>query len=141
MSIGFWIAVGAAIAVTNRIGQVEAPSEPPGPALGAYLFRTHCAVCHGAEAKGDGPLVERLNFLPPDLTQLARRAGGRYAADTVQRIIDGRKPVKGHGGPQMPVWGDAFKNSEYGYSEKQVKEKVRALVDYLETLQEKAAVK
>jgi len=29
-------------------------------------------------------------------------------------IIDGRHPVPGHGGPDMPVWGDAFKRAGIG---------------------------
>jgi hypothetical protein len=51
------------------------------------------------------------------------------------RIVDGRNPVKGHGGADMPVWGDAFKQSREGYSEERVKEKIEAVVDHLETLQ------
>ena len=44
-------------------------------------------------------------------TRLAQRNKGRFDAEKVQRIIDGRDPVKGHGGPDMPVWGDAFKQT------------------------------
>jgi hypothetical protein len=45
--------------------------------------------------------------------------------------------VKSHGGTDMPVWGDAFKESPATYSEKAVKERIRALVDYLRTIQVK----
>jgi hypothetical protein len=45
--------------------------------------------------------------------------------------------VVGHGGTDMPVWGDAFKESAERYDEKAVKARIRALVDYLKTLQPK----
>jgi hypothetical protein len=54
----------------------------------------------------------------------------------VARIVDGRDPVEGHGGPDMPVWGDAFKNADTGYDEEKVKEKIRAVVAHVKTLQE-----
>ena len=102
---------------------------------GRFTFKTYCATCHGKEAKGDGPLADRLRFRPPDLTLLAKRNGGSYPAETVYRTIEGRKPVKGHGGPDMPVWGDAFKNAESGFSDEKVKEKIDGLVEFLKSIQ------
>jgi len=104
---------------------------------GASLFKTYCASCHGKAAKGDGPLAEHLRFRPPDLTLIAKRNGGKFDADKVYSIIDGREPVKGHGGTDMPVWGDAFKRSGEGYSEKAVKERIEALVEHLRSVQAK----
>ena len=49
----------------------------------------------------------------------------KFDADKVYRMIDGRESVKGHGGTDMPVWGDAFKRSVEGYSEKAVKARIR----------------
>jgi len=116
--------------------------QPPKPSVqsisGSYSYRTYCASCHGVDAKGDGPLAESLRFRPPDLTLLAKRSGGEFPADKIQRIIDGRNPVKGHGGPDMPVWGDAFRNAETGYDDAQVHEKIRGVVDYLKSLQASA---
>jgi mono/diheme cytochrome c family protein len=103
--------------------------------MGSEHFRIYCATCHGKEAKGDGPLADSLRFRPSDLTLLARRNGGKFDSNVVSRIIDGREPVKGHGGPDMPVWGDAFKNSRDGYSDEKVKEKVDELVEYLRSIQ------
>lgn len=87
------------------------------------------------EAKGDGPLAEHLRVHPTDLTQLARRNDGQFPAEKVQRIIDGRNQVKGHGGGDMPVWGDAFKQSLDGGDEASIKAKIAALVEYLQELQ------
>jgi mono/diheme cytochrome c family protein len=110
----------------------------PSTVSGSYLFKTYCATCHGKEAKGDGPLASSLRFAPSDLTLLAKRNGGAYPSDMVFRIIDGRKPVKGHGGPDMPIWGDAFKGSVDGYTEEKVKEKIDSIVDYLKSIQAEA---
>ena len=102
---------------------------------GDALFKTYCGSCHGKSAKGDGPLADALRFRPADLTLIAKRNGGKFDADKVYRTIDGRDLVKGHGGTDMPVWGDAFKRSVEGYSEKAVKTRIQAIVEYLKSVQ------
>jgi mono/diheme cytochrome c family protein len=104
---------------------------------GGDLFKTYCASCHGKSAKGDGPLALSLRRRPADLTLLAKHNAGKFDADKVHRIVDGRDPVKGHGGSDMPVWGDAFKQSVEGYGEKAVKERIQSIVEYLSTIQAK----
>ena len=132
--------LAAAAGVTGfavAVAPLSQATDPPAVA-GSAVYRTYCASCHGTEAKGDGPLAEHLRFRPPDLTLIAKRNGGSYPADKVYRIIDGRDPVKGHGGPEMPVWGDAFKNVTEGYKEADVKAKIEALVDHLRSIQVEA---
>lgn len=103
---------------------------------GAALFKTYCATCHGKSGKGDGPLSQHLRSLPPDLTLLARRAGGKFDAEKVYRIIDGRRPVAGHGGADMPVWGDAFQRTGYGRgTEDAVRARIQAIVEHLRSIQ------
>jgi len=106
---------------------------------GRALFETHCAVCHGQGARGDGPLADSLRFRPPDLTRLASRNGGRFDAKLVHRVIDGRAAVKGHGGPDMPVWGDAFKDSREGFSERVVRQRIERIVSYLRSIQKQGS--
>lgn len=105
-------------------------------ARGATTFETYCATCHGKTGVGDGPLASQLKFAPADLTQIARRNGGRFPFDQVAKSIDGREPVKGHGGAGMPVWGDAFLDSREGFSAAKVKDKIKELTQYLASLQE-----
>lgn len=114
------------------------PSQPSSnqPYSGALLFRTYCSACHGLSATGDGPAADRLPVRPPNLTLIARHNKGRWDSAKMRRIIDGRDPLKGHGGPGMPMWGDAFRSSRENYDERSVDERIRALVDYLESLQE-----
>ena len=104
---------------------------------GASLFKTYCAVCHGKEGRGDGPLAGGLRIRPADLTTIAKRDKGKFDADKVHRIVDGREAVKSHGGTDMPVWGDAFKRSGEGFSEKAVKARIDALVEHLRSIQVK----
>jgi mono/diheme cytochrome c family protein len=113
----------------------QAPAAGGAAVGGAYTYKTYCASCHGADGKGEGPLTDRLRFRPPDLTQIARKNGGTFPTERVHRIVDGRRPLKGHGGPEMPIWGDAFKSADTGYDDAQVKAKIQAVVAYLRTIQ------
>lgn len=101
-------------------------------ASGQAIFGLYCASCHGPSAKGDGPLAAMMTKRPADLTQIAKRNGGTYPSDVVARTIDGRSPVRGHGGGDMPVWGDAFAKSR---DEMPAAEKINRLVAYLESIQ------
>lgn len=106
---------------------------------GRSVFGTYCASCHGTSAKGNGPLADSLRKPPPDLTQFTKQNQGAFPAEKVRKIIDGREAVKGHGGPDMPVWGDAFSRSREDADPESVKRKIQAIVDYLESIQERPA--
>ena len=106
---------------------------------GDYLFRTYCAACHGTSARGDGPLADSMRRRPANLTEIAKRNKGVFPGEEVFRMIDGRTPVKGHGGPDMPVWGDVFARSSEGGDANAIKMKIEALVKYIEGLQARAS--
>jgi mono/diheme cytochrome c family protein len=125
-------ALAALLAGLPTEGRPEGPASPTGRRA---TYQTYCAVCHGVDGKGDGVLTDRLRVAPPDLTLLARRNKGSFPKDMVYRIVDGRSPVKGHGGPDMPVWGDAFKEPGEQYSEDRVRAKIEGLVEYLASIQ------
>ena len=108
-------------------------------ATGDYLFRTYCAACHGTSAKGDGPLADSMRTRPADLTEIAKRNKGTFPRDLVYRMIDGRSPVKGHGGADMPVWGDVFSRAVEGGDPIVVQKRIEALVAYLDGLQARTA--
>jgi len=72
---------------------------------------------------------------PADLTLIAQRNGGVFSPEMVARIIDGRKPLAGHGGGDMPVWGEAFGKTSEGAGA--TSDKITALVNYLQSLQRK----
>lgn len=104
---------------------------------GGEVFRTYCATCHGTSGRGDGPLAGSMRRKPADLTEIAKKNGGEYPSEIVFRTIDGKTPVLGHGGPDMPVWGDAFARSRDGGDVDTVKFRIDSLVEFIRTLQVK----
>lgn len=85
----------------------------PAPAMaqdaerGGRLFVDNCAVCHGADGRGDGPMADILVIPPPDLTRIAARYGGEFPRIGIARIVDGRDAILSHGG-DMPIFGNIF---------------------------------
>jgi mono/diheme cytochrome c family protein len=130
--MGALVAVASGAALAGSAGQETVAS-------GSNLYRTYCQSCHGASGRGNGAVAVFLRVPPANLTQIAKRNRGTFPADQVARAIDGRQQVRTHGDSQMPIWGDAFSRATVGSDEEAVREKIRALVDYLATIQEKAA--
>ena len=112
------------------------PVHPSKSLSGQDMFREYCAVCHGVEAKGDGPAADALKTQPPDLTQIARKNGGTFPEIRVQNIIKGEtdEPSE-HGSQEMPVWGAIFRHM--GTSQDMANVRVYNLVKYIEELQAK----
>lgn len=131
------VVTGLSLAGVLLAGRADAQSTSA--ATGDYLFRTYCAACHGTSAKGDGPLADSMRRRPANLTEIAKRNQGVFPSDQVFRTIEGRTPVKGHGGPDMPVWGDVFARSSDGGDPAVVEARIKALVSYLESIQTKTA--
>ncbi len=125
----------ARVAGPQQASAVQSASPPDG----AALFRTHCASCHGSSGRGDGPVAEFLKIPPADLTQIAKQSRGAFPAAQIMRIIDGRQLVRAHGDSKMPVWGDAFSHSLTHADEDLVRQKIEALVKYLQSIQERNA--
>ncbi len=107
-------------------------------ARGRVTYRVYCTSCHGSQGRGDGKLAGFLTPPPADLTQLTARAeGDEFPADMVLATVDGRTPVKGHGGGDMPAWGDVFQGLEEGSDpESGVQRRIRELTEFLKTIQE-----
>ena len=102
---------------------------------GCEVFRLYCAACHGPSGRGDGPLASNMRRKPSDLTEIAKRNGDQFPSEMVFRTIDGRQPVRGHGGPDMPVWGDAFGKSGDNATPTSVRETIESLVSYIRSFQ------
>lgn len=103
---------------------------------GAALYVEYCAVCHGSEARGGGPLAATLSIGPPDLRRMSVLAGGQFPAERVRRHIDGRDINPAHGSREMPIWGSVFKRTRGAYGERRVEERLDNLVEYLRTIQD-----
>ena len=106
---------------------------------GADLYAELCAVCHGTDAKGNGPASPALAAPAPDLTQLAALNDGVYPADEVKKSITGETRVTAHGTMSMPMWGRAFQDArpdlKPGARHGIAQMRIYALTAYIETLQ------
>lgn len=129
-----WIAHGLRLLVVGS-GAVLVSG---GPVLaeefdrGKIEYASKCAVCHGLDAKGDGPFARQLKTAPADLTQLAKRNGGVFPEGTVNETIDGTKDVEAHGPRDMPIWSYKYGGGNYPGR----KTRQQALIDYLRHIQE-----
>lgn len=103
---------------------------------GKVMFKQYCASCHGADAKGRGPATPTLNTRVPDLTTLAKRHDGKFPYDYVESVLRFGPGYVAHGSPEMPVWGPIFQYLE-NYNEAAVRQRIRNLCQYLESLQQK----
>ncbi|NNJ73664.1 MAG: hypothetical protein HKP56_00725 [Anderseniella sp.] len=79
-----------------------------GEISGADEYYRLCAVCHGEEGRGDGPMSRMLKTPPPNLTLLAKNNGGHFPFLSVLEMIDGRNMIAVHGSREMPVWGQSL---------------------------------
>ncbi len=114
-------------------------------AKGRVSYRVYCSNCHGEDATGGGNLAQYLTVVPSDLTQLTLQNDGEFPTELLTEVIDGRRSVRGHGGEEMPVWGDVFQDSLSDASpagdesgEDRARRKITELVLYLETIQAEA---
>ena len=71
---------------------------------GRTEFLSKCAGCHGADAKGAGPMASKLKRKPADLTALAKNNNDVFQTDAIAAIVDGRGAIS-HRRLEMPIWG------------------------------------
>lgn len=122
--------------------------------LGQKLYTQYCASCHGADGKGNGPAAAKLTPKPTDLTQLAKRNGGKFPFYETMLSIEGRSPTgqdentdlpgiaAAHGDSKMPVWGEIFSRDELSKGtssdlQLQATGKIMMITEYLQSIQAK----
>jgi len=129
-----------AIAVLTSVVLASGPVAAEDMSYGEAEYLNSCAVCHGFEGKGDGPLGDEIRTRPADLTTLSKRNGGAFPYYRVFALIDGRAVVPAHGERDMPVWGRQFLEEDvkvYGPNGGEIvtTERIHQLAGYLITLQ------
>jgi mono/diheme cytochrome c family protein len=87
------------------------PATAQDAARGADLYNRHCAVCHGIEATGAGPMAAVMTLQPTDLTTLSAGNKGVFPMIRVVMRIDGRDPLVSHGSP-MPLFGQLYERQD-----------------------------
>jgi mono/diheme cytochrome c family protein len=102
---------------------------------GAATFKEYCTSCHGPQAKGNGPAASALKTQPPDLTEITKRAGGKFPYTKVKAQIAGDDVIAAHGSRDMPTWGPLFKAVDPSTSVAELR--LTNLIRYLEEIQTK----
>jgi mono/diheme cytochrome c family protein len=111
----------------------EVPIRPTASVNGADVFAQYCAVCHGKDGRGNGPAAAAMKRAPTDLTQIARKNGGKFPDMAVQQAIANSDSIAAHGAPGMPVWGELLESRPGDPSVAALR--VHNLMKYIEGLQ------
>jgi len=110
--------------------------------VGKREYEANCAVCHGTQGRGDGPLAGLIEQRAANLTVLAKQNGGVFPISRVYGYIEGEKTTKAHGTREMPIWGREYKIKAAEYyvdvpydAESYVRARILALAEYIDRLQ------
>lgn len=130
-------------------GSVHALDKKMQLQLGKMEYLNNCAACHGADAKGGGPVASALSIKPSDLTVIVKKFEGKFPEEYIYRVIDGRDMINPHGSNDMPVWGQRYTSKAHkeadriayplreGDAQALVFGRITSLVGYLESIQAK----
>lgn len=117
LGVGLWPAAGQAG------GAAPAPSRgPERPHVGKAVYDRHCATCHGAEGRSDGPGAAALPIKPPPFTD--GRLINPLTDEFLQTVVRDGAAAVGLA-PQMPAFGRVLTERE-----------IRDVVGYIRTLAE-----
>jgi mono/diheme cytochrome c family protein len=106
------------------------------PTAGDQMYAKYCASCHGLTGQGNGPAAPAFKQAPANLTQLTQTHGNKYPRLLIyQSVIEGGS-VQAHGNAKMPMWGELFARMD-GFQSQVPQMRLKALADYIETLQAK----
>jgi len=136
MKLYVWVGAALVAATMPGASVLLASRQPPAATAGRQIYVTNCATCHGLAGRGDGPMAEFLSVRPANLALIAARNKGTFPTAVIERIVDGRQALKLHGSA-MPVWGDAFSPPGGPDAGQVAAAKIRAVVAYLESIQDR----
>ncbi|HET8555107.1 MAG TPA: FTR1 family protein [Rhodanobacteraceae bacterium] len=83
----------------------SAPRQVPNPALGASLYRQHCAMCHGVRGDGHGAVAVHMN--PPPIDFLDTKRADQRSLWSLYQVI-----TQGVEGTAMRSYGETLSDSE-----------------------------
>jgi mono/diheme cytochrome c family protein len=133
----FLVAASQPVVAAEKTPQGQVTERTTAWFNGRTEFMDHCAACHGADAKGHGPVAAVMSIQLPDLSTLAQRHGGEFPYEYVAKSIDGRKLPKSHGNLEMPIWGQRYSEGRTDrVGEVEVHAHIYELLVYLRSIQE-----
>jgi mono/diheme cytochrome c family protein len=136
LAVGLATSVAVAAQDQSDVKIRKVPVRPTNPSSGKEMFTENCAVCHGLDAKGNGPAVPALKVIPPDLTTLTKNNAGKFPMLVVTNTIRGDANVQAaHGSKDMPIWGELFRS--INSNDAVIQLRVHNLAKYIQSLQEK----
>lgn len=105
---------------------------------GRSVYLRYCGACHGPDGKGDGIAGTFMRPKPTDLTTIAARNGGQFPFSQLMNYIDGTSDVRAHGDPDMPVWGQVFRDEATWDAARRaaIRGKLMVITDYVRSIQE-----
>ena len=129
------LALGAGLGFAALV----AACAPPPVATGARAdFAAYCAVCHGEDGRGGGPLAAELAMSPPDITLVTRRNGGIFPKTQTMGHIAGY--TMGRSDSAMPQFADLLDGPTVMYDDGSgqavpTPARLVALADYVQSIQ------
>jgi mono/diheme cytochrome c family protein len=132
---GLFVLIFATLANGQSSGTQTVTRGPFVPS-GDLMYAQYCAACHGRDAKGNGPVASGLKTMPPDLTTLAKRHGGKFPYDYLSSVLRFGLGPSSHGSSEMPTWGPLFKYADKN-DEQLIEQRIKNMSDYLASVQQK----
>jgi mono/diheme cytochrome c family protein len=125
------LAVLAVLGTAARAAEVAAEANKA-------LYLRYCGACHGPAGKGDGLAGSFMRPKPTDLTQIAKKNGGKFPFQGTMQAIDGTNTPRAHGDPDMPVWGEIFRAeaTEPAGRRDETQRKLLQITAYVQSIQE-----
>ena len=133
------LTAAAATAALAALAACMPENTMPQASDGRGLFMENCAVCHGADAKGNGELARAMSKPPRDLTLIQVRHTDVFPRAKVMSIVDGytRLDTDRPGMPEVGALleGDLVPFDSGDGRPTPTPRKLVALVEYLESIQ------
>ena len=138
-SVGMWcgiVCLGFGIAAAGESQNKKSHPAVAETVSGVQLYKRYCAVCHGNDLKGNGPISPEFKNPPADLTTLTQRHEGKFPDAYVKTVLRNGVEKPAHGNTEMPIWGATFASIE-GADAESVTLRRANLTNYINSMQAK----
>jgi mono/diheme cytochrome c family protein len=124
------VGLGFALGLTGQ-ALADSPASPNNQgSIGETTYFAYCALCHGTGG-APGMFADALKKAAPDLTEIAKRNGGKFPDERVTEIIR-NGGVSGHGTMRLLSWEKYFRRE---VSEERADQIIHELTEYLKNHQ------